>query len=1304
MVKFNTNIIKDNSYDYLFDKLDKKYGSLRTYTTDELEKINKINNLSKDDYSEINLVGGETKQSSSNTTSSKIINYYSNFPFFIFNLSLILLVLSLISNFLLDLPEIKKQFGNNIIFISKILGNIVKTICILNINISLFSIYYNSEAINNFKNKSILSYILVLLLSFSIIYFYYYQINSYIYNYKLQGVLIPACVFGLFVPLYHLYEYTYNYFYNQSKKTKENIVLRYVREIKNLYFNTVDLIPELIYTPLPNIPKMNNNNVVFSFIRNGIQSLMIDVPTGDAYQIKINLPVVKLPFVNFSAIFCCLGIYIKKLAKLIYDKVIIPIANIITPIWDKIVEIFNTFVRVVIRPIIDFFNNLVKTITDIWNSLWWNGIHVVIDTLLTYINNILHSSGLSSFLSDLNLDGVIRSFRLTKEADRINERNRKAKSFQEKKNMNNAKSVEKAANKRAVKATLSKMHKSDKDLNTVEDLEDFVKKSDSGINKLIGGGNKNICYMIKKRKDKYIKKYYKRLNNKVDINYPKAKSPKLYEEVCCFKRKLEKCRKKLHKKEKNKNKAKKYNRDYNTCKRFNYDLEKNKIPSPVCKKIYKEIELDDLHKTPNLSKVISSTYIYRFRNNVLNIERYYKIYNKTKKQQILKKIEDLQEDNETIIKYLYPIIINTNFDNKKKLSKKRLNMYFKGGIKGAGLLRGGIIVDTFKSAWSGMKSLGKDLGNLASKAYNSVKDAAVSAYNAIEKFASECLTDPIKCLEEIANAINAAVNAALEAAKAAVKEIGNALESAANAIKDLALAALNWVKDAIMSLINEAKKLMDAAKAPIEKFTNFFGDIRDFFVIQIGQKVPEVFQHIKDFIVGIAKKTVQIINQIGSIISKYSPLIIKIIKNVAKIVNFFIRTVINQFLKIPKLWIMWIKLLVKIAKATINAAMNAGKTTVKDSQKGSSNIPPLLQLLMTIVDLPFKYIFISIEKIIEGITAIFDYKTIEVSIDTIKDIFNKALDILKRIPCIVIIPISVAIDGAESLCDKFGFSLMGMMPSFIRDLFNSIMDFNNSKCLARVGQMSQRTANAPVFTDRADELSWDQIKNATTKAPITAASTDNNDEISINYPFQLGGLAASNKDYLMLLKAKAQAKANPPPPPPPVDKDELVLDYDALKKQNAYENRNKSKNDVKKNVKEQEKEEARYVNMISKPFNFDFGINMDDKLRTRINAMVELFKKIKKDVYYGVEIPTLKEFTTSNLIYLAETDLCSEYPCEKNSRSYYRKRWFDYYTKKLKENGINNTMGMIKAYAERDNRDKKEKLKQMEAAMKRMFR
>lgn len=1251
MVNFNTNIIKDNRYDYLFNKLDKKYGSLKTYSKDEIEQINELNYLSKDDYSEINLVGGENIQSSSNTTSSKIINYYSNFPFFIFNLSLILLVLSLISNFLLDLPEIKKEFGNNIVFISIILGNIIKGICILNINISLFSIYYNSEAINNFKNKSILSYILVLLVSFSIIYFYYYQISSYIYNYKLQGVLIPACVFGLFIPFYHLYEYTYNYFYNQNKKTKENIVLRYVREIKNLYFNTVDLIPELIYTPLPNIPKISNNNVVFSFIRNGIQSLMIDVPSDDAYQIKINMPVVKLPFVNFGAIFCCLGIFIKKLAKLIYDKVITPIANIITPIWDKIVEIFNTFIKVVIRPIIDFFNNLVKTITDIWNSLWWNGIYVFIYELLTFINNMLHSSGLTSFLSGLNLDGIITKFKLTKEADIRNERNRKAKTIQEKKNINKAKSVEKAANKKAVKATLSKMHKSDKDLNNVEDLEDFVVKSDIGINKLKGGGNKNICYMIKKKKDKYIKKYYKRLNNKIDINYPKAKSPKLYEEVCCFKKKLEKCRKKLHKKEKNQNKAKKYNRDYNTCKRFNYDLEKNKIPSPVCKKIFKKIELDDLHKTPNLSNVISNTYIYRFRNNVLNIERYYKIYNKTKKQQILKKIEYLQEDNQTIIKYLYPIIINTNFDNKKKLSKKRLNMYFKGGF--------GVVKRLVKAATDKFEETGAALGKAATDTYHSAKDAAVAGWNAAKDFAESCISDPKRCLENIGKALSAAVNTTLEAAKSAVTSIGSALESIGNAIAELAMMAFNWVKKAIMSLINAAKKLMDAAKGPVYQFIEFFKKIRHFFVIQLGQKIPEVFQHVRDFIVGIAKKTVELISQIGSIISKYAPLIVKIIKNVSKIVNFFIKTVINQFLKMPKLFIMWIKLLRKIAKTMINAAMNDGKTTVKDSQKGSSNIPPLLQLLMTIMDLPFKYYFIAIEKIIEGITVIFDYKTIEVSIDTLKDIFNKSLEILKRIPCMLIIPISVAIDGAQSLCNKFGFSLMGIMSALgVRKLFNEIMSFNDSKCMNRL-QMSQNINDSP-DKDSADELSFDElsfdeIKNATSKKT-------NDDEININQPFQLGGLGflQSAVESAVDISTEVAEVAE-------VDTDALVIDYGALKEEKTYENKDKSKNDVKKHVKKQQEDEEIYVNILKEP-----GKSGEQELR--INAMVELFKTIKEYIFLGVSENTLKEYSLPNMIEIAELDLCASYPCSNNNKRW----WYDYYKRKLKENGINHTMVEIK--------------------------
>ena len=171
MVNFNIEIIKDNRYDYLFKKLEKKYGSLETFTKNEIETINNMNNTSENKISEITLVGGQNSESYS---SNKIINYYKNNPFLIFNLSIFLLIFLLVTKFILNTPEVKKIYGEDTVYIYNILTFIGKGFSILNINICLFFIYFNNETINNFKNKSILSYILVLLLTFTLIYFYYY--------------------------------------------------------------------------------------------------------------------------------------------------------------------------------------------------------------------------------------------------------------------------------------------------------------------------------------------------------------------------------------------------------------------------------------------------------------------------------------------------------------------------------------------------------------------------------------------------------------------------------------------------------------------------------------------------------------------------------------------------------------------------------------------------------------------------------------------------------------------------------------------------------------------------------------------------------------------------------------------------------------------------------------------------------------------------------------------------------------------------------------------------------------------------
>ena len=539
MVQFNTKIIQNERYDYIFDKIQKKYGKLKPYTKEEIEFINHINNM------ENNIDKSNYKNK---ITGGNVVSYYYNNPLNIINLSIFLLIIILVFNFIIKNSKYSNNFGETGIYLSNMGTYLSTSVCLLNIFIGFTILFFTSNTVNNYKKKSILSYILVLFLSFVILYFYFHFAIKIIYKFKLQGVLIPIGVFGAFIPVYHLYNYTYNYFKNQ--KSSQNIFLKYVKEIKNLYISTIDLIPELIQTPLPNIPKISSNNPVFKFIRKGIQSLQID--TSGNGGIVISFPALNLPFVNPVAGICCLGVYIGKLAVLAYEKVIKPFGELIMKFWNKIEPIFKKFVDAVITPIIDFFNSIINEIVNLWDTIWWNGVYKVIEEIINFLTSfsVLEDIGLVDSKSDLSD---------AKTEEEANERNRRATAVAERKKLQNAQAIDKQASEKAVKDVISK-YKSNQKTTTIKDMTAFTNQTDSGIANLSkdinetykptdtnkynktdytnphAGGNKKrkfteqflgglknnipIINSIKKKKQQYIKKYHKRIDNIVKINYP----------------------------------------------------------------------------------------------------------------------------------------------------------------------------------------------------------------------------------------------------------------------------------------------------------------------------------------------------------------------------------------------------------------------------------------------------------------------------------------------------------------------------------------------------------------------------------------------------------------------------------------------------------------------------------------------------------------------------------------------------------------------------------------------------------------
>ena len=218
--------------------------------------------------------------------------------------------------------------------------------------------------------------------------------------------------------------------------------------------------------------------------------------------------------------------------------------------WNKIEPIFKKIVDAVITPIIDFFNSIINEIVNLWDTIWWNGVYKVIEEIINFLTSfsVLEDIGLVDSKSDLSD---------AKTEEEANERNRRYELLLKEK-IANAHTIDKQASEKAVKDIISK-YKSNQKTTTIKDMTAFTNQTDSGINNLskdinetykptdtnkynktdytnpragdkkrkfteqfLGGLKNNIPIInsIKKKKQQYIKKYHKRIDNIVKINYP----------------------------------------------------------------------------------------------------------------------------------------------------------------------------------------------------------------------------------------------------------------------------------------------------------------------------------------------------------------------------------------------------------------------------------------------------------------------------------------------------------------------------------------------------------------------------------------------------------------------------------------------------------------------------------------------------------------------------------------------------------------------------------------------------------------
>ena len=229
------------------------------------------------------------------------------------------------------------QFNKNIISNTKIKNNIL---------------YGGNDILNTIYSSNMLILITLIIC----VIFMYITITTF-WKLKLNGIFFLV-VFGYII--YYLYN---TLIYHTTKlgisltttrKRKRGAIIKLMDDIVNVIY----LIPNLI----PIIPKIQDpkfNISPFTDIRNGIRSLQYPYKfNGDNYKLKLNFPVVKIPFIDPLAGICCVWEQLKKLVKII-EKAIEGPKKLIENIFKGIKIAINTIIKYTVNPIIDAINGIV---------------------------------------------------------------------------------------------------------------------------------------------------------------------------------------------------------------------------------------------------------------------------------------------------------------------------------------------------------------------------------------------------------------------------------------------------------------------------------------------------------------------------------------------------------------------------------------------------------------------------------------------------------------------------------------------------------------------------------------------------------------------------------------------------------------------------------------------------------------------------------------------------------------------------------------------------------------------------------
>lgn len=188
-------------------------------------------------------------------------------------------------------------------------------------------------------------------------------LTANMFRLKLNGVVFPI-IFGYIT--YNLYT---TLIYHTTKlgisltstrRKKKGLVTK----MTNSIVDTIYLIPNLV-PHIPKIPNPSFNVSPFKDIRKGIRSLQYPYKfNGDKYKLKINFPVVKIPFFDPLAGICCVWEQIKKLIKFVEKAIEVP-KKIVEKIFEMIKKAIQAIIDVTVNPIIATINGIVRAAASV---------------------------------------------------------------------------------------------------------------------------------------------------------------------------------------------------------------------------------------------------------------------------------------------------------------------------------------------------------------------------------------------------------------------------------------------------------------------------------------------------------------------------------------------------------------------------------------------------------------------------------------------------------------------------------------------------------------------------------------------------------------------------------------------------------------------------------------------------------------------------------------------------------------------------------------------------------------------------